>query len=545
MSEAKTTIDDEFKIWLSKTLDSKFAAQEAAIREMLLSRATARFETDIFKGGGVASMSLSEASELPKMELEFGLKDDKESEAGSPGGVHTPVPRLGKHILTEKLAPDPPFKVFVKRSLDSYMSLVVIINLILIAAMTEFQAAQADYGLGIAKHTWQGISENTFEAAEYVFFSIYFLDLALRIVILKKEWYYDRIEGWMYLNMFDAVLVMINIFELFALPALYMGDQQHQNATPIRVIKLVRIVRTLRIFKTVSLFRQLRILVGTCVASIGALFWSMVLLMVLQIGFALAICQALQLFITDETEELADRLEMRQYYGNFMRTLYTMFEITFSGSWPARVRPVTSKVSGWYAIPFLSYIALVVFAVIKIVTALFLKETLHSAANDADMMLEDSERVSKAYQNKIEGLFRLADNDGDGLLTLEEFMETMNLRSVQHYLKILDVTVNDSRILFDILDDGDGLVTITEFCQGISKLRGHVKPIDFVTLRQENGRILKECRRTAKDVKHFGQMLRALLNSNLFGNFGTACSLPSQTWVPREGRMSTESSFET
>lgn len=41
----------------------------------------------------------------------------------------------------------------------------------------------------------------------------------VRIVILRKEWYYDRIEGWMYLNMFDAVLVMINIFELFALPA--------------------------------------------------------------------------------------------------------------------------------------------------------------------------------------------------------------------------------------------------------------------------------------------------------------------------------------
>jgi hypothetical protein len=41
----------------------------------------------------------------------------------------------------------------------------------------------------------------------------------------------------------------------------------------------------------------------------------------------------------------------------------------------------------------------------------------------------------------------LADNDGDGLLTLQEFMETMNLRSVQHYLKVLDVTVNDSRNL--------------------------------------------------------------------------------------------------
>lgn len=49
-----------------------------------------------------------------------------------------------------------------------------------------------------------------------------------------------------------------------------------------------------------------------------------VLLMVLQIGFALAICQALQLFIADEREELADRLEMRQYYGNFLKTVYTM-----------------------------------------------------------------------------------------------------------------------------------------------------------------------------------------------------------------------------
>ena len=264
----------------------------------------------------------------------------------------------------------------------------------------------------------------------------------------------------------------------------------------------------------------------------------MILLMILQIGFSLAICQALQLFIADESASLADRLEMRQYYGNFPKTLYTMFEITFSGSWPGRVRPVTSKVSGWYAIPFLFYIALVVFAVIKIVTALFLKETLSSAANDADMMLEDSERISRSYQSKIEGLFRLADDDGDGLLTLEEFMETMSLQSVKHYLKILDVTVHDSRILFDSLDDGDGLVTIAEFCQGISKLKGHVKPVDFITLQRENSRILKECRSTSKEVRKTSNMLQkvfshrgleATSSSNSLGLRGTETSV-FETW---------------
>ena len=67
------------------------------------------------------------------------------------------------------------------------MSLVVIINLVFIAAMTEFQAAQADYGLGMAKHTWHGISENTFEAAEYVFFSIWLVEFCFSVGLF---WYY-------------------------------------------------------------------------------------------------------------------------------------------------------------------------------------------------------------------------------------------------------------------------------------------------------------------------------------------------------------------
>ena len=85
--------------------------------------------------------------------------------------------------------------------------------------MTEYQANQADHSLGITGQAWAGVNENTFEVAEYIFFSIYALDLLIRILILRKEWYYDKFEGWMYLNMFDAVLVLINTFELLALPA--------------------------------------------------------------------------------------------------------------------------------------------------------------------------------------------------------------------------------------------------------------------------------------------------------------------------------------
>ena len=65
-----------------------------------------------------------------------------------------------------------------------------------------------------------------------IWWGIYFLDLALRIVILRKEWYYDRIEGWMYLNMFDALLVMVNMFELVALPAFRRQHFKSEAASP-------------------------------------------------------------------------------------------------------------------------------------------------------------------------------------------------------------------------------------------------------------------------------------------------------------------------
>ena len=42
-------------------------------------------------------------------------------------------------------------------------------------------------------------------------------------------------------------------------------------------------------------------------------------------------------------------------------------------------------------------VTLVVFATLRIVTALFLKETLSTAANDAEMVIEDSRRFALQY----------------------------------------------------------------------------------------------------------------------------------------------------
>ena len=250
----------------------------------------------------------------------------------------------------------------------------------------------------------------------------------------------------------------------------------------------------------------------------------MVLLIVLQIGFALAMCQALQLYILDVQANYDTRMEMYALYGSFPKALLTMFEITFSGAWPSRVRPVIDNVDVWYAVPFLAYITFVVFAVIKIVTALFLKETLTSAANDADMVMEDARRLAKDYHHKLSELFHLADDDGDGNLSRDEFFDTMSLPSVQHYLRTLDMSIQDCGPLFDILDDGDGLITITEFCKGLSQIKGQARAVDIVILQRENAKLLAECHKIRQDIRHVKKAMPGMLMKMASGLSGEADS---------------------
>ena len=122
----------------------------------------------------------------------------------------------------------------------------------------------------------------------------------------------------------------------------------------------------------------------------------MVLLVLFMLVGALVIGNVLQDFIQDPTADLGDRQWVWHHYGTAYRAWLTLYELTFSGSWPSSTRPVLDKVSQGFVVFFVLYITVIAFALIRIITAVFLKDTLDAANNDAELQtIENMQREEK------------------------------------------------------------------------------------------------------------------------------------------------------
>ncbi|CAL1169372.1 unnamed protein product [Cladocopium goreaui] len=155
----------------------------------------------------------------------------------------------------------------------------------------------------------------------------------------------------------------------------------------------------------------------------------MVLLGIFMSMGALVLGNMLHSFVSDQGMIFEDRAWIWERYGTAYRAMYTLFEITFAGNWPVSARPVLNKVSHVYVIFFVLYITLVVFAVIRVISAVFLK--------------------------------------------------------VAAYFQTMELDVHEGQALFKVLQNSNGEVTLEEFIDGILRCKGPARAIDQVAMHAE------------------------------------------------------------
>eukprot|EP00931_Biecheleriopsis_adriatica_P103722 TRINITY_DN78519_c0_g1_i1.p1 TRINITY_DN78519_c0_g1~~TRINITY_DN78519_c0_g1_i1.p1 ORF type:complete len:540 (-),score=76.89 TRINITY_DN78519_c0_g1_i1:26-1573(-) len=383
-------------------------------------------------------------------------------------------------------------KYVVEGGLDLTMGVLVILNSLVIIVQSQALGQLADASLGLASGAGAREVVEVCDMLERVFVFLYVIELLIRIAVLRKAWLWDdRTGAVMKLSLFDAFIVCAGTVDVVV--PWFTGGQGISNLTAMRLLRFVRLPRTFRIMRVFALFRHLRVLAMTFIASLGALFWSMFVLIVYMFIGSLILLHALHEFVVDEGNDLDTRLWVNSMYGSASKSMYTMFEVTNSGGWPGYSRPLIEKVSPWFAVFFCLYVTIVIFGTIRIITALFIKETLNTAANDSILALQENARLKDAYKHKLQVVFEEADVSGNGTITLQEFEEALENDTVCQYLSMLEVEVHEIQTLWGLLDDGDGEITISEFCQGIMRLKGQARTLDVISIMHDAHTIMAQC----------------------------------------------------
>merc|ERR1719401_2932399 len=126
----------------------------------------------------------------------------------------------------------------------------------------------------------------------------------------------------------------------------------------------------------------------------------MVLLMMMIYIFALVF---LQVILSYGHTEHADKIEY--WFGTLFRTFLTLFECIVGGiSWDEVVAPLLQDISPWFGIVFCIYISASLFAMMNLLTGVFVDKAMRSVREDKDMVLAKRIRDLFLPNDAAEGL---------------------------------------------------------------------------------------------------------------------------------------------
>mmetsp|Transcript_101099 Transcript_101099/g.174285 ORF Transcript_101099/g.174285 Transcript_101099/m.174285 type:complete len:475 (-) Transcript_101099:101-1525(-) len=356
---------------------------------------------------------------------------------------------------------------------------VIIVNTIFMALEQQYDGINIGHEIDPAVHTKTGTqvmpgAADAFVVADMVFNALFLLELLLRLYTFRLHSF--RMP-WMW---FDTTIVVLGVID-----SVTMGGGIGIDPTMARLVRLVRLARLLKIFKSMSTVDSLFLLIKAVVASVSALTWSFILLLVVQVSAALFINQMLKNNLEDDAGDREVRKELYKYFGTFSNSMVTMFEITLA-NWVPTCRFLIDNVSGHFFWFYLIYRCIFCFCVIKVISAVFIAETTKVQQNDTELTVMRSQREKHAFKGHLSHLFREIDEDADGIITQDEFQEFLNGDSA---LQLATVGLNkaDFQRIFDLIQN-DGCVSVELFVKSIQSLKGNASRIDvehiFLSIRE-------------------------------------------------------------
>lgn len=364
------------------------------------------------------------------------------------------------------------------RRLNMLATFVVCMNALVLFVDLERQGQLIASQMGQMQEYQYGGLDLFFILFDIVFSLFFFIELVIKVYVLRSHYMKDP------QNVVEACIVGITVTDL-----LILGYSD--NVVFSSLARISKIARVLRLSRVAQAFKELRILIVHCILSLRALLWSAVLLVLIMLVSALLIAQMTLLYMTENCVAESEVCSWTYLnYGSSTKAFWTMFRVTLSGGWPQWADTLVEEVSVFYSVFWFIYIVVVWFAVIRILTALFLKQTMDVAAADHATQIAEKIKLKCRFAERLRKIFSRLDKDDNGMVTFEEFRALSEDTDARAMMSVLDIDFHEIRELFYMLDDGDGEISFDEFLAGAIRIKGDARAIDQVVIMHNQNKML-------------------------------------------------------
>lgn len=343
---------------------------------------------------------------------------------------------------------------------ENVISGAIVTNGILIGVQVEFEAREVDADRGI------------FTIAEGVFFTIFSLELLLRIVGLRSEWVKSV---W---NFFDAGLVLTQLVEFIIKFA--GGDADVKGTATGRMLRVLRIARIARVARLLRFFAQLRFMVKMIAFSLESLFWLGVLLLIMIYVMAIIFTQGATDYMKEENVDQSRVVFLEEYFCDVATSSLSLLKSFTNGVGWAVISDELFGIYWTFGMLFVLFVFFVFFSVLNVVTGLFVDGAIQHAGQERELLVAAERKALEGYCSKLTELLVEIDTNGSGTISLEELFECAKDPTLANYLQALEIHTPETGELFCYLDrDGSGEIDIREFIDGCLRIRGGARSIDM------------------------------------------------------------------
>jgi len=241
------------------------------------------------------------------------------------------------------------------------------------------------------------------------------------------------------------------------------------------------------------------------------------------IVFQLVLMQAVANYVQDElvssvstvgaTDDMG--LMIEEHFSSFSKFFGTLLMSISGGAEWGKFFKVFMKIGGGHGAVFVTYILVVTFGVLNVITGIFVETATEHARTDFELAKEAEAEKNMKSTVQLLKLFHAFDKDSTGTISLEEWRDLASSPDVRLCFAMLDINLSRAdEIFYMIASDSNDEVTLEEFVSGLLALRGGASSVDIAVLVRSTQALLRKFKAVANQVEDVVDVLTRFNNVN-------------------------------